>query len=117
MTRSALPLVLLGAVAGLLPAEEALTYAKDIAPIFTARCTECHGEKKAKAGLRLHTLEATLKGDTHGPVVVPGKPESSKVYELIILKPGDEDIMPPKGAPLTPEQISLIKRWIAAGAK
>lgn len=98
-------------------AEDVPTFAKDIAPIFAERCTSCHGEKKAKAGLRLDSLEAVLKGGKEGKIVTPGKPEHSDLYEAITKKPGEDGAMPPKNGPLKPEQVALIKRWIAAGAK
>jgi len=110
------PFLLVALCAALAPGVEAVTYAKDVAPIFASRCNECHGDKKSKAGLRLHTLDAALKGGKEGPVVVPGKPEDSSLFKVISLKPDDEDIMPPKGKPLTPEQIDVIRRWILSGA-
>ena len=98
-------------------AEDVPSFAKDIAPIFSARCVECHGDKKAKAGLRLDSLEAALKGSVDEKVVIPGKSAKSELFELISRKPGEDDIMPPKGKPLTADQIAIIKRWIDAGAK
>ncbi|MGE4549790.1 MAG: c-type cytochrome domain-containing protein, partial [Opitutales bacterium] len=72
---------------------------------------------KPKAGLRLDTFESTMKGSTDGRIVSPGKPEDSVLYELISLEPDDDDIMPPKGDPLTAEQIETIRKWIAEGAR
>ena len=36
-------------------------FQRDIAPIFTARCSECHGPDQQKAGLRLDSREAALR--------------------------------------------------------
>ena len=58
-----------------------------------------------------------MKGSTDGQVVKPGKPDDSVLYELISLEPDDSDIMPPKGDPLTAEQIEIIRKWIAEGAR
>ena len=101
----------------LMLAAESPTFAKDVGPLLTKRCTECHGEKKAKGGLRLDSLEATLKGGKEGPVVVPGQGLKSELYEVVTKPEGDADIMPPKGKPLTSEQAALIRAWIDAGAK
>ncbi|MFP6900797.1 MAG: c-type cytochrome domain-containing protein, partial [Opitutales bacterium] len=102
-----------------------IDFKKDVLPIFNERCSECHKppyEKnnrtiKPKAGLRLDTFEYTMKGSTDGQIVKPGRPEDSLLYELISLEPDDSDIMPPKGDPLTPEQIETIRKWIAEGAR
>ena len=91
-------------------------FVKQVRPIFAETCYSCHGAKKHKGDLSLHTPEAFQKGGESGPVVVPGKPEESKLYQLIIL-PGDhEDIMPAKGDPLRKEQTDLIAQWIREGA-
>jgi hypothetical protein len=100
-------------------------FTKHVLTIFKERCTECHKapyEKnnrmiKPKAGLRLDSFEATMKGSTDGLILKPGKPEDSVLYELISLEPDDSDIMPPKGDPLTPDQIEVIRKWIAEGAR
>ena len=85
--------------------------------VLASRCTDCHGEKKQKAGLRLDSPEWLEKGSKEGPVVVAGKPELSKLYTMAALPEDHDDRMPPKGARLTAEQLELIKAWIAAGAK
>ncbi|MBG29535.1 MAG: hypothetical protein CMI31_05985 [Opitutae bacterium] len=102
-----------------------IDFTKHVLPIFKASCTECHKapyEKnnrtiKPKAGLRLDSFEATMKGSTDGQVVKPGKPDDSILLELVALEPDDSDIMPPKGDPLTAEQIETIRKWIAEGAR
>ncbi|GDY14061.1 hypothetical protein LBMAG53_29390 [Planctomycetota bacterium] len=96
--------------------EAAPDFATKIKPIFDERCISCHGEKKVKAGLRLDTPAGITAGGKSGAAVVAGKPEASKLVTLISHPAGHEDIMPPKGGPLTKEQIELIKAWVAGGA-
>ena len=95
---------------------------KDIKPIFEESCVKCHGPKESKAKLRLDNLPAVLKGSENGSVVEPGK--SSKSYLVInVARLGDpDDWMPPpenkfKIAPLSDQQIGLIRSWIDQGAK
>ncbi|MDP6795041.1 MAG: c-type cytochrome domain-containing protein [Verrucomicrobiota bacterium] len=98
-------------------AEDKVDFAKSVQGVFEARCIDCHGPKKAKGELRLDTLEATLKGgESEEPVLAPGKSGESELFKRIALKADHEDIMPPKGDPLTKEQIELIKKWIDEGA-
>jgi hypothetical protein len=47
---------------------------------------------------------------------VPNNPDKSPLYTLTILPKGHDDIMPPKGDPLTKEQTETLKQWILAGA-
>ena len=91
-------------------------YQKDIRPIFEAKCFKCHGPKKQKGDLRLDSPQAILAGSEDGKVIVPGKPDQSKLIKLISLPADRDDIMPAKGDPLTPEQIELFRKWIAADA-
>jgi len=100
---------------GLAKAE--VSFEKHVQPVLASACLSCHGEKKDKGELRLHTLEDLLKGGENGKVIVPGKPEESTLYTSTILPPDDDEIMPPKGETLTSDQADVLKEWIAAGAK
>ncbi len=89
-----------------------------IRPILESSCTHCHGNSEDKGDLRLHTLEAALKGTDGKPALVPGKPEDSPLYTTTILAPDHDDIMPPSKEPaLVKEQTERLRAWIAAGAK
>lgn len=94
----------------------AVDFDKDIQPILTERCLDCHGPDKQKSGLRVDQRPILLKGGDSGvKSVVPGDPSKSHLIEL--LKSADDDeIMPPKGKPLNAEQIALMEKWIAEGA-
>jgi cytochrome c len=103
--------------------KENITYATDIKPVFDASCVKCHAGDKAKAGLRLDSLEGVLKGTKQGKVVTPGQPEKSGLVKSIgHLTKDPEGWMPPPNnkagiKPLTSEQISLVMGWIKQGAK
>jgi len=75
-----------------------VSYEKDIKPLFEASCIRCHSGDKPKAGLKLDSLEAVIKGSKEGKVVVAGKSkESSLVIAVSQLDP--EMSMPPKPKP------------------
>ena len=97
--------------------EGSSVFVEYVLPIFQSTCVDCHGEEKQKAGLRLDSIAAVLKGGKEGAVVAAGKPEESPLYQRITLPKDDDDIMPPKGDPLNKAQTDLIKLWIASGAK
>ena len=96
-------------------ASRPVDFAKDIQPIFSRHCYSCHGPEKQKASLRWDDKTTALKGGENGPVIVPGKSAESRVIHLVAgLEP--DAIMPPKGEPLTAEQIGLMRAWIDQGA-
>ncbi|MDX1564403.1 MAG: PSD1 and planctomycete cytochrome C domain-containing protein, partial [Phycisphaeraceae bacterium] len=101
------------------PAAETVDYNRDIRPILSENCFECHGNdaKHREAKLRLDRADSAYK-TRHGLTpIVPGKPDKSEVMALIT-SPDPEEIMPPvkSGKKLSKKQIDLIRRWIAQGA-
>lgn len=97
-----------------------INFNRDIRPILSDACFQCHGpdKSKRKAGLNLDTAEGA-RADLGGhAAIVPGKPEQSALLERISSKEASRRMPPPKsGAALKPEQIELLRRWIAEGAK
>jgi uncharacterized membrane protein len=93
-------------------------YPVHIAPLFARSCASCHKPEKHKGGLRLDSYEQLMRGGEDGKVVVPGNPRSSDMIRRLRLPPSDDDSMPSDGEkPFTPEEIQMLERWIAAGAK
>jgi YHS domain-containing protein len=84
-----------------------------------SRCINCHGAKEQKGDLRLDSkasLFADRAADKDARPVVSGKPDESELVRRTSLPPGDDDIMPAKGEPLSKEQQELLRRWVAEGA-
>ena len=102
------------------PAEKTgVTYTGDVKPILEKTCFKCHGPEKQKGKLRLDSLAAALKGGEDGKVILPGNSAKSILVHNVA-RIGDEDNwLPPtdKGAPLTKDQVGLIRAWINQGAK
>jgi hypothetical protein len=95
-------------------------YAKEIAPIFRAKCVACHGAVRQKAGLRLDAGQLVLQGSRDGPIVVPGKPEESSLLAVIVPEKGEtHPHMPPEGEgeAIPAKDVAVIRAWIRAGAK
>ncbi|MBE7495950.1 MAG: DUF1553 domain-containing protein [Verrucomicrobiaceae bacterium] len=89
---------------------------KQVQPLLEAKCTECHRGTKAKGDLRFDSLADAMKGgESDGAAITPGKPDHSALIARITTD--DEDsIMPPKGKPLTKDEIALLTTWIKEGA-
>jgi hypothetical protein len=94
---------------------ERVAFNRDIRPILSDNCFACHGPDKNKriAGFRLDVREEALGRG----VIVPGKPEKSSLIARVLAS-GDQ-VMPPPSfhKTLTPEQKTLLKRWVAQGAQ
>lgn len=98
-----------------------LRFNRDIRPILSNACFQCHGpdDKKREGGLRLDLREgaaAVLKSGV--AAIVPGDPDHSGLLERITSHDPDE-IMPPsesKKPPLTEKETATLRQWIAEGA-
>lgn len=96
-------------------------FAKDIQPILSENCYQCHGPDQSgrKGGLRLDTKEGAFGAGKSGKVAITaGKPAGSELIRRITTKDAD-DMMPPADSnkKLTPAQITLLQRWISEGGK
>jgi hypothetical protein len=91
-------------------------FEREVRPIFTARCTKCHGTDKSQGGLRLDSAAgAFLPTDSGMPAIVPHKTDASELLARVSAE--DADVrMPPEGDPLTVAQVDVLRRWIASGA-
>jgi len=123
-TVPAVGVVLLAAAAVLAvaPAPEAdllkrIDFNRDIRPILSNNCFQCHGPdgKVRKAELRLDTPEGIVADLGGHAAVVRGKPNESALIERIT---SQETPMPPRktGKKLTAREIELLKRWVQEGA-
>lgn len=92
----------------------AVSYSRDVAPVLAMHCNGCHGEA---GGLSLRTYREIMAGGNLGKVVVPGDAEKSLIVHFVEGRRGPSHRMPPDGPPLSAEQIGVIRRWIADGAK
>ncbi len=100
--------------------DAAIDYNRDIRPILSNHCWNCHGrdEGSRQAELRLDEHDAGIKGGASGlSAIVPGQPDASELVRRIH-HPDPGLVMPPPETqkPLTPRQQELLERWIAEGA-
>jgi mono/diheme cytochrome c family protein len=94
----------------------AVDFAGDIQPMFRRHCRECHGAELQEGGLRLDDRAAALSGGESGRAVVAGDPAASELLRRVRLPRDDAEAMPPRGAGLSPAEVTAIEAWIAAGA-
>jgi hypothetical protein len=81
----------------------------EILPVLKKNCIQCHGGEETIADLDLTSFEKVLKGGVRGPMISPGHPEMSLLWDLI-----ENDEMP-KNRNLSSAEKQLIKGWIEYG--
>jgi mono/diheme cytochrome c family protein len=88
-------------------------FEKKIRPVLVNNCRACHNPKLKTAGLDLTSAEGFVQGGQSGPVVVEGKPESSRLIKVVGY--GEALKMPP-AAKLKEEEIADLSAWVKMGA-
>jgi mono/diheme cytochrome c family protein len=97
-----------------------IDFTRNVRPILAENCYHCHGPDDAErqADLRLDVWENA--GDVLGAehAITRTKPEESELIARITSDEPDTR-MPPadSGKTLTPEQIEILRKWIAEGAE
>ncbi|MFN9464620.1 MAG: PSD1 and planctomycete cytochrome C domain-containing protein [Planctomycetota bacterium] len=98
-----------------IPAIGQIDFNRQVRPILANHCLQCHGpdSNNRQADLRLDT-----QADATQSAIVAGKPHESPLIHRIESTDPDE-VMPPGhlGKPLSADQITILKDWIAQGAK
>src|SRR6185503_17450971 len=97
------------------PSVGKVDYGRDILPILSDNCYQCHGpdEKARKAKLRLDRKESAFRVMDDVTVIKPGDSRNSELVRRITNTDPDEMMPPPKSnRKLTPKQIELLTRWI-----
>ena len=105
----------------LVRAESPVRFSRDIRPILSDRCFQCHGPSLQEAELRLDQADGELgayRTIDEMPAVKPGSPDESALWHRI--NAGEDEIMPPAEAskpPLDEDEKELVRRWIEQGAE
>ncbi len=87
-----------------------------VRPVLERHCLSCHNDRDRKGGLSLVSAETFRKGGESGAVVAPGDPSASYLLDMVTPQEG-KAAMPKGSAPLSPEELALLRDWIAAGAE
>ena len=100
--------------------QEPVNFNRDLLPVFRAKCLACHSKSLALGNVVLEDRQQILSGDRAEPLVVPGNSADSLLLQVAAhLR---QPFMPPDGnaaeaAPLTSEELGLLKLWIDQGAR
>ncbi|MFT4688601.1 MAG: hypothetical protein ACI9OD_000799 [Limisphaerales bacterium] len=91
-------------------------FEKQIRPLLVEHCYECHSQtsKNLKGGLRLDSRLGWERGGDSGRVIVPGRPEESRLIRAV--RYHDQDFQMPPRNRLSAGQISALEQWVKLGA-
>ena len=103
------------------PAAPTVSFAKDIVPILSKHCYECHlpgGQGEQASGLNMSSYATLMKGTKFGPVIKAGDAASSTL-SILVEGRADPSINMPHGGrqPLNKQETATIREWIKQGAQ
>ncbi len=117
MSRLSALITLLTSLPALLSAAEGkLDFNRDIRPILSDKCFQCHGpdEKTLHGDVRLDDRASAIATRA----IVPGSPELSEALARILSDDPDEVMPPPKTKKtVSSVEADILRRWIAEGAE
>ena len=93
-----------------------MEFATQIKPLITSRCINCHHSGALFGELNLENRAMAFKKRVNGPVILPGKPDSSAFYLVLKMPPKNPKAMPPNGHRIPDKDVNLIYDWIKQGA-
>ncbi len=97
-----------------------LSFNRDIHPILSDNCFQCHGpdSDQRQAGLRLDLREGAIaKAESGLPAIAPGDPSASELMHRISSDDPDVKMPPPDSKKsLTDDQKRKLSQWIQQGA-
>lgn len=91
------------------------SFTEVIAPIVQGKCVNCHGGANPRAQLNLSTFAGWKVGGRSGALLVPGNANRSLLIGKLTT-PNDQQRMPQNAPALSPEEITVIGKWINQGA-
>ena len=112
--------LLLCVLAGGAHASAPVDFSRDVLPLLSDRCYQCHGPDATNraSDLRLDQRESATEMEEGRGAVVPGDVDASELVRRITST--DPEIqMPPAGSqrkPLAAEEVALLIKWVQEGA-
>ncbi len=118
---SSLGCCVLIAIGTAVSAGEPVVFNRDIRPILSDTCFQCHGpdEGQRQAGLRLDIQDLSRQPAESGLVaIVPSNIDQSELIKRVLTTDPDLRMPPPdSGKSLTEHQVDLLERWVRQGGE
>lgn len=96
-----------------------IDFSRDVKPILSDRCFQCHGpdSENAESDLRLDSFGAATEDFGGYAAIVPGNAGASELMSRIThARPGLKMPPPESKLSLTEDEINVLRRWIQGGA-
>jgi hypothetical protein len=79
--------------------------------VFQSKCVSCHNSTHGAGNVDLSDYKKIVDQSVFPPLVIPGNPEASSLYQVV-----ESGKMPKRGPPLSSAEVQAIYDWIKKGA-
>ena len=97
--------------------DSVLVFENMVLPILESKCFACHNDETQRGGLNMEDITLLFDGGENGPIINSGIPLESELFKRVTLPSKNSKFMPPRGEPLTYDEIQVIEWWIDQGAE
>ena len=94
---------------------DAAAFAK-VRPVIEKNCVHCHGENRLTHMPSFSDTAALSKLIASRTWIIPGHPESSRFYQVVVLADNQPGAMPPTGHAISKKDAETLRKWILDGA-
>ena len=87
-----------------------------VRPVLEANCVHCHGPNHLSHMPAFPDTRALARLIGPANWIVPGRPERSRFYQVVIYADEHPGAMPPTGHAISKSEMEKLRSWIAVGA-
>lgn len=96
--------------------EGPVNFVEHIKPIFEAKCAMCHNRSALPGRMSLANRKEAEATGALGTFIIPGQPRQSLLANNLGSAHASIKAMPPVGERITPEELTVLRKWIQEGA-
>lgn len=85
--------------------------------VLEANCVHCHGDNRLSTMPSIHDSRALAALVRAGGWITPGKPEASRLYQVVSFPDQAPGAMPPTGHAISKKEREVLRDWITQGAR
>jgi mono/diheme cytochrome c family protein len=87
-----------------------------VRPVLETNCVHCHGAARLPKMPSFSDTDALAKLIGPGKLIVPRRPDKSRMYQIVIYADEHPGAMPPTGHAISKKEMATLRTWIADGA-
>jgi mono/diheme cytochrome c family protein len=84
--------------------------------VLQVNCVHCHGDQRLSGMPSIASTHSLAKLIGPGNWIIPGQPDQSRFFQVVIFPDEIPNAMPPTGHAISAAEVATLRAWITAGA-